>query len=214
MLEMKGRFTALWKERRKNTDGFDLVSMLATSLDADSMSTEEYMGNVVLLIVGGNDTTRNSLTGSVLALHEFPNENMKLRQNPDLIQNFVCEAIRWQTPVAHMKRTALEDVQLGSQTIRAGDKVAMWYVSGNRDEEVIPHANELIVDRENARNHLSFGFGLHRCVGDRLGEMQLKIAWEEILKRTQSIEVVGDPVRIRSNVLMGYSNLPVRVVRR
>lgn len=214
MMEMKERFTALWKERRNNTDGFDLISMLATSLDADSMSNEEYMGNVVLLIVGGNDTTRNSLSGSVLALHQFPEEDAKLRQNPGLVTNFVSEAIRWQTPVAHMKRTALEDVSLGDKTIRRGDKVAMWYVSGNRDEEVIPRANELIVDRENARNHLSFGHGLHRCVGDRLGELQLQVAWEEILKRTRSLEVIGDPVRIRSNVLMGYSDLPVRVRRR
>ena len=177
------------------------------------MTTAEYMGNVILLIVGGNDTTRNSLTGSVLALNQYPDQYRKLCENPDLIVSLVPEAIRWQTPVSHMKRTALEDVELGGQTIRAGDKVVMWYVSGNRDEDVIERPNELVIDRPNPRNHLSFGSGLHRCVGDRLGELQLRIAWEEILKRFETVEVVGDPVRVRSNVLIGYSALPVRVKR-
>jgi cytochrome P450 len=187
--------------------------MLATTLDAETMSADEYMGNVVLLIVGGNDTTRNSLSGSVLGLNKFPDQNRKLRENTDLIPNFVSEAIRWQTPVAHMKRTALEDVEIRGNKIRAGDKVVMWYVSGNRDEDVFEAPNELIVDRAHARNHLSFGFGIHRCVGNRLGELQLRIAWEEILKRFELVEVVGDPVRVRSNITMGYSELPVRVKR-
>ena len=177
------------------------------------MSDAEYLGNVVLLIVGGNDTTRNSLTGSVLALHQFPDENRKLRDNPDLIPNFVSEAIRWQTPVAHMKRTALEDVEIRGTKIRAGEKVVMWYASGNRDEDVFENPNALMVDRPRARSHLSFGFGIHRCVGNRLGELQLRIAWEEILQRFASVEVVGDPVRVHSNITMGYSHLPVRVKR-
>ncbi len=214
LLEMQEYFSRLWEERRDNVDGFDLVSMLASSLDSQSMTTAEYMGNVILLIVGGNDTTRNTLTGSVLALNQFPDQYRKLCENPDLIASFVPEAIRWQTAVAHMKRTALEDVELGGQTIRAGDKVVMWYVSGNRDEDVIERPHELVIDRPQPRKHLSFGFGLHRCVGDRLGELQLQIAWEEILKRFKTVEVVGDPVRVRSNVLMGYSVLPVRVKRR
>jgi len=213
MLEMKSCFERLWRERRTNTGGFDLVSMLATTLDDSAMSPDEYMGNVVLLIVGGHDTTRNSLSGSVLALNRFPAENTKLRANPDLIPNFVSEAIRWQTPVAHMKRTALEDTEIRGQKIRAGEKVVMWYVSGNRDEEMFERPYELIADRPRARSHLSFGFGLHRCVGNRLGELQLRIAWEEILKRFEIVEVVGDPVRVYSNITMGYSDLPVRVKR-
>lgn len=213
MLEMKARFEQMWDARRNNTDGFDLVSMLATNLDDGAMSSAEYMGNVVLLIVGGNDTTRNSMTGSVLAMNQFPDEDRKLRNDPSLLANFVSEAIRWQTPVAHMKRTALEDVEIRGRKIRKGEKVVMWYVSGNRDEEIFERPDDLIVDRPRARNHLSFGFGLHRCVGNRLGELQLRIAWEEILKRFERVEVVGDPVRVYSNITMGYSDLPVQVTR-
>lgn len=211
--EMSQVFLDLWKERQGNADGFDLVSMLANSLDADAMTEAEYLGNVALLIVGGNDTTRNSLTGSVLALNLFPDQFAKLRASPDLIPSFVPEAIRWQTPVSHMKRTALTDTEIRGQKIAEGDKVVMWYMSGNRDDEVIERPDELIVDRQRARNHLAFGFGVHRCVGNRLGELQLRIAWEEILERFSSVEVVGDPVRVRSNVLNGYAELPVRVRR-
>lgn len=211
--EMSEVFLGFWNERQGQNDNFDLVSMMANSLDAESMTQAEYLGNVALLIVGGNDTTRNSLSGSVLAMNLFPEENAKLRAAPELVPNFVSEAIRWQTPVAHMKRTALEDTVLRGQKISAGDKVVMWYVSGNRDDEVIENPERLIVDRPKARNHLSFGFGVHRCVGNRLGELQLRVAWEEILKRFSSVEVVGDPVRVQSNVTMGYSELPVRVKR-
>jgi cytochrome P450 len=171
----------------------------------------EYLGNLILLIVGGNDTTRNSITGGVLALNENPAEYEKLLANPDLIPNMVSEIIRWQTPLAYMRRTATQDVELGGKTIRKGDKVAMWYVSGNRDETVIDRPNDFIIDRDNARHHVSFGFGVHRCMGNRLAEMQLRIIWEEILKRFSKVEVVGEPVRVQSSFVKGYSELPVRL---
>jgi len=174
----------------------------------------EYLGNLILLIVGGNDTTRNTITGSVLALHQNPDQDRKLRENPELIPSMVSETIRWQTPLAYMRRTALHDVELGGKTIKKGDKIAMWYVSGNRDEEVIDRPNDYIIDRERVRQHLSFGFGIHRCVGNRLAELQLKIIWEEILKRFPKIEVVGPPKRVFSSFVKGYESLPVIIPTR
>src|SRR5207344_1416359 len=163
-----------------------------------------------LLTVGGNDTTRNTITGSVVALNQFPDQYQKLRENPDLIPSMVSETIRWQTPLAHMRRVATTDFEIGGKTIRAGDKVVMWYVSGNRDDEVIDNPNAFIIDRERPRQHLSFGFGIHRCVGNRLAELQLKIVWEEIMKRWDKIEVVDEPKRVYSSFVKGYETLPVR----
>ena len=213
LMECLDAFTVLWNERvNKDPAGrLDLVTMLAHGEATKNMTPMEYLGNLMLLIVGGNDTTRNSLTGGVLALNQNPGEYQKLRDNPDLIPKMVSEIIRWQTPLAYMRRTARQDTVLGGQPIKAGDKVIMWYVSGNRDETAIDRANEFIIDRDNPRHHLSFGFGIHRCMGNRLAEMQLRIVWEEILKRFRRVEVVGEPVRVRSNFVKGYLELPVRV---
>jgi len=204
-------FTQLWNERVNSEPKGDLISMMAHSDVTRDMEPMEFLGNIVLLIVGGNDTTRNSITGGVVALNENPDEYRKLRDNPALIPNMVSEIIRWQTPLAHMRRTALADTELRGKKIKKGDKVVMWYVSGNRDEEVIDNPNAFIIDRPRARQHLSFGFGIHRCVGNRLAEMQLRIVWEEILKRFQFIEVMGEPERIYSSFIKGYANLPVRI---
>jgi cytochrome P450 len=210
LLECLEVFTKL-KEERVGKKGFDLVTMLANDESTKNMTPMEYLGNLILLIVGGNDTTRNSITGGVLALNENPKEYEKLLADPSLIPNMVSEIIRWQTPLAYMRRTATQDVELGGKTIRKGDKVAMWYVSGNRDETVIENPNDFIIDRKNARHHVSFGFGIHRCMGNRLAEMQLRIIWEEILKRFRKVEVVGEPVRVQSSFVKGYAELPVRL---
>jgi cytochrome P450 len=175
------------------------------------MDPMEFLGNLLLLIVGGNDTTRNSISGGVLALNQFPEEYDKLRRDSSLIPNMVSEIIRWQTPLAHMRRRAMVDTELGGQQIKAGDKVVMWYFSGNRDESVFEDANRLIIDRENARQHLSFGFGIHRCMGNRMAEMQLRILWEEIQKRFERIEVVGEPERSLSTFVKGYTRLDVKL---
>ncbi len=204
-------FMRLWNERVNAPPKNDLVSMLAHNPATRSMPPMEYMGNLVLLIVGGNDTTRNSMTGGLLAMSQNPGEWAKLRANPALVESMVPEIIRWQTPLPMMRRTALRDAELGGKKILKGDKVVMWYLSGNRDEEAIDNPEAFIIDRARPRQHLSFGFGIHRCVGNRLAEMQLKILWEEILKRFPVIEVTGPPTRLLSNFVRGISDLQVRI---
>ena len=211
LMECLAYFTRLWNERVNAPPAGDLVSMMAHGEATRNMTPDEYLGNIILLIVGGNDTTRNSISGGVLALNRFPEEYAKLRADHGLIASMVPEIIRYQTPLAHMRRTALEDYELGGQTISKGDKVVMWYVSGNRDAEAIENPDAFIIDRERPRQHLSFGFGIHRCVGNRLAELQLKIVWEEIMKRWSFIEVMGEPKRVRSSFVKGYETLPVRI---
>ncbi|HTV89581.1 MAG TPA: cytochrome P450 [Stellaceae bacterium] len=201
----------LFTERAKLPPRFDLLSMLAHSAVTRELPFREFMGNLTLLIVGGNDTTRNSMTGGLMALNQHPEEYQKLRDNPGLIESMVPEIIRWVTPVIHMRRTALEDVELGGKQIKKGDKVVMWYVSGNRDPEAIDEPDRFIIDRKRPRQHLSFGFGIHRCVGNRLAELQLRILWEEIVRRYPVIEVVGPAKRVYSNFIHGIRSLPVRI---
>ncbi|MCL6417674.1 cytochrome P450 [Aestuariirhabdus sp. Z084] len=211
-------FTRLWHEKKaqneqQNNSRFDLISLLQKDPNTADMVDRpmELMGNLILLIVGGNDTTRNSATGGVLALNQNPAEYDKLRANHALIPGMVSEIIRWQTPLAHMRRTATRDIEFQGKQIRQGDKVVMWYLSGNRDESAIDNADQFIIDRANPRHHLSFGFGIHRCMGNRLAEMQLRILWEEIMQRFRFVEVMGEPERVKSNLVRGYKTLPVRL---
>jgi len=208
LMECVEYFMDLWQER-VGGDGQDLITLLANGEETRNMDTMEYLGNLVLLIVGGNDTTRNSMSGSVYGSHLFPDQWQKVRADRDLIPNTVAEIIRWQTPLAYMRRTALEDVEMHGKTIRKGDKVAMWYASGNRDERKFDNPNALIFDRPNARNHISFGFGIHRCFGNRLAELQLQILWQEMLARFSRIEVVSEPQRSISSFVKGYTKLEV-----
>jgi len=211
LLECLEYFTGLWNERVKEPPKGDLISMLAHGEATQNMSPVEYLGNLVLLIVGGNDTTRNTMSASVLNLSNNPEQFQLLVENQDLIPSMVAETVRWQTPLAHMRRTAKVDTELGGQQIKAGDKVIMWYVSGNRDERVFERPDEYIIDRPNVRKHLAFGFGIHRCMGNRLAELQLRVLWEEILKRFERIEVVGEVERSISTFVHGYTALPVVV---
>ncbi|HWX62265.1 cytochrome P450 [Bradyrhizobium sp.] len=211
MDECAAYFSKLWNERVNAEPRGDLISMMAHNPATRFMDPDNLMGNIILLIVGGNDTTRNTMTASVLALNENPDQYQKLRDNPALIDTMVPEVIRWQTPLAHMRRTALVDTEMHGQKIRKGDRVVMWYVSGNRDDEVIENPDAFIIDRARPRIHLSFGFGIHRCVGMRLAELQLRIVWEEILKRFDRIEVVGEPKRVYSSFVRGIESLPVRI---
>ena len=199
----------LWKERAGQPPKFDLISMMAHSEATKNMPTREFIGNFALLIVGGNDTTRNSMTSGLMAMLENPAEIDKVRADPALMPSLVSEVIRWATPVIHMRRTARRDCELAGRQISAGDKVVMWYISGNRDESAIEAPERFIVGRPRARQHLAFGAGIHRCVGDRLAEMQLRILWEELLKRDLRIELAGPPVRLYSNFIRGIRALPV-----
>ncbi len=213
-IEYHAYFTNLWNQRVNAPPAGDLVSMLAHGEATRNMEPREYFGNIVLLTVGGNDTTRNTISGSVLALNQNPDQYKKLRENPGLIPSMVSETIRWQTPLAHMRRIALSDYEVGGKLIKKGDKVVMWYVSGNRDEDVIENPNAYIIDRERPRQHISFGFGIHRCVGNRLAELQLRIIWEEILKRFPEIHVVAEPKRVYSSFVKGYESMKVIIPRR
>jgi cytochrome P450 len=200
-------------ERTGKAPSPDLISMMIHSPAMSGMSPQEFMGNLVLLIVGGNDTTRNTMSGIIHALHTFPDQREILENDPAVIPNAVQECIRFVTPLAHMRRTATVDTELFGQNIAAGDKVVMWYISANRDETVFPNPDKLIVTRDNARRHLAFGHGIHRCVGARLAELQLRVLLEEMRERRLRVHVTGSVERVRANFVHGFRRLDVTVDR-
>ena len=213
LIECVQYFEHLWDERR-GRPGHDLVSMLANGEATKDMPVADHLGNLLLLIVGGNDTTRNTMSGSVYGLNKFPAQYDKLIADPDLVPGMVPEIIRWQTPLSYMRRTATTDCELGGKQIRKDDQVLMWYVSANRDEDMFDDADVVDIERPNADRHLSFGYGIHYCMGSRLAELQLRILWEEILKRFERIDVQDEPDRTFSSFVNGYTRLPVVVTRK
>ena len=207
--EMAQYFGRLWMERTGAPPSRDLISMMINSDAMNHMSPQEFMGNLVLLIVGGNDTTRNTMSGIVHALDQFQDQRAILENDPSVIPNAVQECIRYVTPLAHMRRTATDDADLFGNQIKKGDKLILWYISANRDETVFENPDKLIVTRENARRHLSFGYGIHRCVGARLAELQLKILLEEMHERRMRVNVTGKVERVRANFVHGFRKLGV-----
>jgi cytochrome P450 len=202
----------LKQERRGGPASLDLVTMLAQDAVTADQPDSEFLGNLMLLIVGGYDTTRNTMSGSINAFHQYPDQLDLLRAKPELLSNMVSEVIRWQTPLSHMRRTAVADTNIGAQPVKKGDKVVMWYYSGNRDESVFDNGDAFDISRPNARHTMSFGFGLHRCLGMRLAEMQMRVLWQEILARWQRIEITGEVERVESNFVNGYASMPVRII--
>ena len=214
MYECGAYFQQLWNGKVGKPQTPDLISMMIHSDAMSHMDHFEFIGNLILLIVGGNDTTRNSMSALAYGLDRFPDARAQLEADPALIPNATQEIIRWQTPLAHMRRTATRDTELMGQTIRAGDKLALWYLSANRDESVFgPDADAIRVDRPNARRHLAFGHGIHRCVGARLAEMQIGILLEEMAKRRMRVNVLDEPTRVAACFVHGYRQLPVEITR-
>lgn len=213
LFEMGAYFQTLWNARANADRAPDLISMMIHSEAMRGMSQNEFIGNLILLIVGGNDTTRNTMSGLVYGLGKFPDERAKLEADPGLIGNAASEAIRWQTPLAHMRRTATAEADLFGHPIAKGDKLALWYISGNRDESVFADADRFKVDRENARRHLAFGYGIHRCVGARLAELQITILLEEMAKRRMRVNVLEEPQRVSACFVNGYIAMPVEISR-
>ncbi len=213
MQEMGMAFAGLWQERLADPSGKDLISVMLRSDAMKEMAPEEFIGNLILLIVGGNDTTRNSMSSYAYGLNKYPDERAKLEADPGLIPNAVQELIRWQTPLAHMSRTAVEDTEIDGHQIKAGDKVVMWYISANRDESVFTDGEHIRIARENARRHLSFGYGIHRCVGARVAELQLVTLLEEMAKRRLRANVIGEPTRVPACFVHGYKSLTVELSR-
>ncbi|MGP1283157.1 MAG: cytochrome P450 [Parasphingopyxis sp.] len=211
MWEAAAYFQELWQQRKASEPAPDLLSMMAHSDALGDMTERNFLGNITLLIVGGNDTTRNTMSAYAYALNQFPDEARNLQDNPDLIPNAAQELIRWQTPLSHMRRTAMEDAELFGKQIRKGDKLVMWYISANRDEEVFEDADRIRFDRENARRQLAFGYGIHRCVGARLAELQIRVLIEEMAKRRLKPEITGEIERVNSNFVHGYKKMPVRL---
>ena len=213
MLECGEYFAALWAERRDAEPRDDLISMMAHDPATRDMDAATLLGNMILLIVGGNDTTRNSMSGSVFLMDRNPDQRVKLDADPSLIPSMVSETIRWQTPLPYMRRTTTRDVELAGKQIAAGDRLALWYLSGNRDESAIEHPDDYVIDRPRVRHHLSFGFGIHRCLGNRLAEMQLRILWEEILQRFGPIHV-GGVTHVASSFIHGYASMEAVIADR
>ena len=201
------------KRGRVGRDGTDLVSILANKLPEDGVPLSEQDFNMyfTLLVIAGNETTRHAISSSMLGLMEQPAQLALLQERPELIQNAVEELLRWASPVYHFRRTATRDVELGGKQIKDGDKVVMWFASGNRDDAAFADPYAIDVTR-NPVDHMTFGKGSpHLCLGNNLARMEIRLMFEELLPRLADIELAGEVARVRSNFVNGIKKFPVTV---
>lgn len=206
--EFFGFITELYEQRVAEPGG-DIATLLAhAEIDGERVPFAEFAANMVLALVGGNETTRNSISHSVRAFSDNPGEWDKLRSNRELLKSAPSEMVRYASPVLHMRRTATENTEVAGRRIAKGDKVVMWYLSGNRDDTVYDDPDRFDIERA-PRNHVGFGSGQHVCVGSRLAEMQLRVAFGMLADRVSHFELVSEPRRFRSNFINGLKNLDV-----
>jgi linalool 8-monooxygenase len=199
-------------ERRRAQPGADLATVLANAqIEGQPVAFKEFVANLILALVGGNETTRNSFSHSVVAFANNPDQWDVIREQPQILAAAVKEMVRYASPVMHMRRTATADTVLADQAISKGDKVVMWYISGNRDETVYDQPDVFDITRRNVQ-HVAFGTGQHVCVGFRLAEMQLRVAFSHLARKVRRFEVVSSPRRFRSNFINGLKNLDVRML--
>ncbi len=199
--------------QRLGGDGEDLISKLINRVPADSepLTAREFDNYFLLLVVAGNETTRHTISHSMLALINNPDQLSLLQRRPELIPTAVEELLRWASPVYHFRRTATRDVELAGASIKKGDKVVMWFASGNRDESVFTNPYALDVTR-NPNDHVTFGkSGPHFCLGNNLARMEIRLMLETLLPRIRRIELAGDVTYVRSNFVHGIKKFPVRV---
>ena len=211
LAEYRERLLGMWNERTAKS-GADIISALAQDPGTARMIEDPmWLVGTVSLIAGANEAAQAALSGCIVAFDQYPAQWDKLRDEPALIANAVDEIVRWQSPITHMRRTATEDTVLGSANIRAGDRVVLWYCSANRDEGLFDDGNSLRIDRHNARRHLAYGFGIHRCLGHHVAKLQLRLLLEEMLARFERVEIVGQAERLASNFSSNYRKVPVRL---
>jgi linalool 8-monooxygenase len=205
-------FTQDLFENRRAQPGLDVATLLANAtIDGEPIPFKEFVANLILVLVGGNETTRNSLSHTIAAFAAAPAQWDWVRDDPDRLKTAVREMVRYASPVMHMRRTATADTEIGDQKIARGDKVVLWYIAGNRDEAVFEDPDRFDVARSIVP-HVGFGTGQHVCVGWRLAELQLRVAFQQLAARVKRFDVVAEPRRFRSNFINGLKNLDVKLV--
>lgn len=206
--EMFGYFAGLVAERRRERRDDILSVLVGAEVDGEQLTDEEIMFFCYLLILAGNETTRNAISGGLLALFDFPEQRARLRDDPALLPGAIEEILRWTSPVMHMARLVTRDVELRGQQLRAGEKVLLWYPSANRDEDVFPEPYRFDIGRD-PNDHLAFGHGEHFCMGTGLARLELRVMFEQLFQRLPDIAPAGPPERLRSSFIGGIKHMPV-----